>query len=385
MSSLQRELNRFYAKILDKDYSIQEVTKGALSQARAKLKPTSFLELNAEGCRSFYEHAPYVVWKDHRILAVDGSTLMLPDHTTTQQEFGVQKVGCKASIQRSMATTSLVYDVLNLLTLDAIIDKYEISEHVLAKEHLSRVNFLPGDVLLMDRGYGSIALFYKLHQMKVGFCVRLKQAAWRETKKMFVLGQTDKIVTFTLPYKDRHLQQQYQAAAPTVTCRVVIIDLGNGQKEVLCTSLMDEQKYSYDCFKELYHLRWNVEEAYKLYKCRIRMDVFSGKTANNVKQDFYAKVFMMTMCAILSHPIEERVRKESAALKNQHPQKINRTNALAICRDLWVRIWIKLKIPDSLAVMDDLLRRTCEIVRPGRKFKRTHLPKRRPPMEYKQL
>jgi len=385
VSSLQRELNRFYAKILDKDYSIQEVTKGALSQARAKLKPESFLELNAEGCRSFYEHAPYLVWNDHRILAADGSTLMLPDHTTVWQEFGVQKVGCKADAQRCMATTSVVYDVLNLLTLDAIIDKYEVSEQVLLKEHLSRVKFLPGDILLLDRGYGSISLFYRLHQMQIGFCIRLKQSAWRETKKMFLLGETDKIVTFTLPAKDRHLQQQYQAAQPTVTCRLVIIDLGNGEKEVLCTSLTDNQKYSYDSFKELYHLRWNIEEAYKLYKCRAGMDVFSGKTATNVKQDFYARVFMMTMCAILSHPIEDKVRKETEDLKTQHPRKINRTNAIAMCRELWVRIWIKRKIRGSLTVIDDILKRTCEIIRPGRQFKRKQLPKRRPAMEYKQL
>lgn len=61
MSSLQRELNRFYSKILYKEYSIQEVTKGALSQARAKLKPEAFLELNQEGCSSFYEDAPYLL------------------------------------------------------------------------------------------------------------------------------------------------------------------------------------------------------------------------------------------------------------------------------------------------------------------------------------
>ena len=142
MRSLQRELNRFYAKILDKDFSIQEVTKGALSQARAKLKPEAFLELNQEGCRSFYEDAPYLEWNHHRVLAADGSTLMLPDHPTTRQEFGVHKMGRNAEAPRSLATTSIVYDVLNLLTVDAIIDKYAVSEQQFSTRLLSICNWL---------------------------------------------------------------------------------------------------------------------------------------------------------------------------------------------------------------------------------------------------
>jgi len=385
MSSLQRELNRFYAKILDTDYSIQEVTKGALSRARAKLKPEAFLELNAEGARSFYEDAPYLIWKDHRVLAADGSTLIVPDHPTTREEFGVHKVGRHAKAERCMATTSIVYDVLNLLTLDAIIDKYAESEQVLLKQHLSQVKFMEGDLLLLDRGYPSMSLMFQLQQRRIGFCMRLKGGWWLEAQKMLLNGQKDKVVTFNLPKKDIHLQQEYLVAEPTITCRLVVIDLENGEKEVLCTSLLDKKKYPYADFKELYHLRWNVEEAYKLYKCRARWDVFSGKTAKNIKQDFYAKVFMMTMCAILSYPIEEKVRKETAASKNRQPRKINRTNALALCREIWARIWIKPRIRQSLDAMDDILKKTCERVRPGRKFERKHLPKKPPSMEYKQL
>jgi hypothetical protein len=386
MSSLQRELNRFYSKILDKDFSIQEVTKGALSQARAKLKPEAFLELNQEGCRSFYEDAPYLEWNHHRVLAADGSTLMLPDHSTTREEFGVHKMGRNADAERSLATTSIVYDVLNLLTVDAIIDKYAVSEQQLLQEHLSRVKFLEGDLLLLDRGYPSIALMFTLQQRRIEFCIRLKGTWWLEAEKMIMNGETDKVVKFSLPAKDKHLQLEYLVAEPTVTCRLIVIELETGEKEVLCTSLLDNKKYRHACFKELYHLRWNIEEAYKLYKCRARWDVFSGKTARNIKQDFYAKVFMMTMCAILSHPIEQRVRKESESeIHRKHRQQINRTNALALCRECWARLWIRPKIQVALDAMDNVLKRTCEIVRPGRKFKRTHLPKKPPSMEYKQL
>lgn len=386
MSALQRELNRFYAAILDKDFSIQEVTKSAFTQARAKLIPEAFLDLNQEGCRSFYDYAPYLEWNGHRLLAGDGSALILPDHKTTREEFGVYKMGPNSDSKRCMARTSIVYDVLNLLTLDAIIDRYDNSEQNMLQQHLSRVKFLEGDLLLLDRAYPSIALMFILKQRRIDFCIRLKAGRWLESQKMLLNGETEKVVTFTLPRKDKHLQQEYLVSAPTVTCRLVVVELESGEKEVLCTSLIDEKKYPHGCFKELYHLRWNVEEAYKLYKLRVRTEVFSGKTARNIRQDFYAKVFMMTVCAIVSHPIEQRVRKESQTAKGRkHARQINRTNALAFCRDSWTRLWIRPKIKGALEALDHILLKTCEALRPNRMFKRNHKQKKPPSMTYKQL
>jgi PIN domain nuclease of toxin-antitoxin system len=387
MSSLQRELNRFYAKILDKDFSILHVTKGAFSQARAKLKPEAFVDLSKEGCRTFYKHAPYLQWGPHRLLAGDGSVVVLPNHPTTREEFGAYKMGPPNSpTERCMARTSIVYDVLNLLTVDAIIDRYNVSEQQMLQQHLSRVQFLEGDLLLLDRAYPSLGLMFTLQQRGIEFCIRLKAGRWLESRKMLLNGEKDKVVTFTLPHKDRHLQKEYPGSMPSVTCRLVVVELESGEKEVLCTSLLNKKKYPHSDFKELYALRWNAEEAYKLYKQRVQWEAFSGKTARNIKQDFYAKVFMMTVCAILAHPIEQRVRKESQAAKElEQSRQINRTNALAFCKDHWDRLWIRRKIKKALAALDEILVRTREMVRPNRKFARNHKQKKPPSMAYKQL
>lgn len=63
----------------------------------------------------------------------------------------------------------------------------------------------------------------------------------------------------------------------------------DGSIEVLCTSLIDTQKYDREEFGRLYHYRWNEEEAYKLLKSRVEIESFSGKTAKAVKQDFLPK------------------------------------------------------------------------------------------------
>lgn len=45
-SSIQRELHSFFKAISKSDFKIREATKGAFSQARAKLNPWAFQRLN---------------------------------------------------------------------------------------------------------------------------------------------------------------------------------------------------------------------------------------------------------------------------------------------------------------------------------------------------
>lgn len=384
VSSLQRELNDFFGKVNKEGYDIQMVTKSALTHARRKLKPEAFLELNRTTVNEFYEGAPYTVWKGHRLLAVDGSTLNLPSHKSTKAEFGELGVGCNANVMRSMARISICYDVLNLLTVDAKIDGFNVSEQTLLKAHLADVPFKQGDILLLDRGYPSIALMYSLQQMGIHFCIRMKDSWWKEVNTFNKEGAEQKEVVFQLPSKDKYLQQQWQSTADSVRCRLVSIDLGNGEKEILCTSLLNEEVYQVADIKELYHYRWNIEEAYKLYKSRVGLEVFSGKTAQAIKQDFYARVFMMSVCAALSFPIEKKVR-EGCRPTRRHRLQINRTNAIAACRNGWVVIWIHKKCKKVLASLDNILKKTTDIVRPNRSFPRKKNPKKPPPMTYKKL
>jgi hypothetical protein len=169
-------------------------------------------------------------------------------------------------------------------------------------------------------------------------------------------------------------------------CRLVCVELSNGEKEILCTTLLDEKKYPVDDIAELYHYRWGEEEGYKLFKARMEVENFSGKTATAVKQDFFAKVFIMSLCANLAFPIEEKVRKEYEQEKQQkHAQKINRTNALSMTRDICISLFLKKLIQQAIGAFDKIVRNTREIIRPGRKNERKHRPKKLYHMNYKRL
>jgi hypothetical protein len=127
-SSVQRDLDRFYKSMDKSDFSIREVTKGAFTQARAKLNPEAFKRLNQVAIDTFYEQNLVDTWHGMRTLAVDGTTLMLPNHASIKQEFGTHKFGPKADKERSISRASVLYDVLNLVAIDSQMDSYTTSE-----------------------------------------------------------------------------------------------------------------------------------------------------------------------------------------------------------------------------------------------------------------
>lgn len=61
-----------------------------------------------------------------------------------------------------------------------------------------------------------------------------------------------------------------------------------------------------------------------------------------VKQDFYAKIFLMTLCSVYAFPIDEKVREEYKADETRkYDQKINRTNAISMTKDILIAIFIR--------------------------------------------
>jgi hypothetical protein len=385
-SSIQRESDRFFKELFKEDFNIRQVSKSAFTQARAKLNPEAFQHLNQVAWKSFYRNAPWLRWKDKRILAEDGTRLLLPNHPSIEDEFGSHNFGCKAKAKRSMATATMLYDPLNQVALDASIAPYGGNERELLVSHLKHVT--SEDILLLDRGYSCFWLLFLLSARKTNFCVRLQNNWWLKANEFDLSDNTEQLVSIRLPKKDYSKLQDYPEIRETeITVRFVKIPLDNGTHQILCTSLIDSKEYSIDELKALYRLRWNEEEAFKMLKSRIELENFSGKTAIAVKQDFFAKVFLLSITAMYAHPIDQKVKKEYEQDQNDriHAQKINKTYAVATTQSILIATFIRKLYRKALDAFDKLVYRTREIVRPKRKNPRVHKPKRPYPMNYKHL
>ena len=155
-SGLQREMDSFFKETEDADFNIRRVTKSTFTQARKYLSPEAFLELNDVIVGNFYQNAAFLGYKNHRLLAVDGGFLNLPDHPSIREEFGRRAFGrgTKKDVPKSMALISLLYDPANYMTLDVQTGHTDGSELQLLLKHLTKAE--KGDILLLDRGYPGI-------------------------------------------------------------------------------------------------------------------------------------------------------------------------------------------------------------------------------------
>ena len=98
---------------------------------------------------------------------------------------------------------------------------------------------------------------------------------------------------------------------------------------------------------------------------------------------------MMTLCAALAFPIEDRVVEECNAEKQKgqvkHRRKINRTSAYWSTKCILIGMFIKKTIRLALDVLDKQVAANTEIIRPGRHHKRKRRLPRLYHMNYKDV
>jgi len=115
--SLQNILNDLYEQL-----NSQTVTASAFTQARKHLKHTAFIELNKECIiNTCYQNNNYKTSRNFRVLAGDGSRIILPKHPSIYDDFG--SIAIKNGEQQTGDYTSgisfVLHDVLNKVVISS--------------------------------------------------------------------------------------------------------------------------------------------------------------------------------------------------------------------------------------------------------------------------
>ena len=380
-SSYQHELDRFFQTINQWEVAERILYKGNLSKARAKLKHNAFIELNDYLIDHFYNNFRYKTWCGFTLLAIDGTTIRLPDETEIIEHFGVWN-STKGEKPCPKARGSQVFDVLNKVTVDAIISPKNVGENELAAYHFLKMK--AGDLLLLDRGYPAHWLFSAAFFAGADVCARISYKKWKVIRKFYQSGKTEKIVKIEPTALSKKKCREMGLDAAPISLRLIRVELDSGETEILATSLLDTQRYPAELFAELYHLRWPVEEDYKTMKYRIEIENFSGKTVRSVYQDFHAKLFSKNFTAAIASTTSDEIDEKSETLKYRH--QINFVQALSKLKNTIVLIFdrprhIATKIIEKIR---KIFVQTTEQIRPDRKFPRRHRVKqKRFQQEYK--
>lgn len=368
-SSLQVELDRFFHSILDTEFPERQVTKGAFSKARAKLVPEVFKELNAIAVDFFETNFRAKTWNGRRLVAVDGTKFRLPDTKEIAEHFGVQGGGKGKA--RPMGLFSQLFDPLNKISLAFEFSGIRVGEREQARRLFASLG--PKDVVLLDRGYPAVWLFNLVVASGADFCARLP-VHWKIVKTFLESGREE---AFAVLDEDgiASIEGSDRSAGKSLpTLRLIRIELYSGEIEVLATTLADPEKYPIAVFKELYFRRWPVEEDYKVVKCPMETERFTGMTVRSVYQDVYAAVFVKNLTSLFSFEVDEQL--ESEGIKRKWKHQTNFTHALSKCKRLFPKLFacdIE-KFHRIVEYILSILRKTTEPVRPGRKFERNKSP-----------
>lgn len=362
--SLQKELTNFLS--LFSSVKSKDISKSAFSQSRLKLKPEAFVELNADLINEFYKDNDINKWSGFRLLGIDGCVLQLPQSPEILNIFG----GVESQSENILAAaqSSSCYDLLNEIIIDAQIDSYKTSEHMLALKHMEKMK--KGDLAIYDRGYNARWLFF-LHIFKgVDFLMRLRKEFADELNSFWDSEEKSRIINVKVcPDKSLRKLKKLDIKFHPFKYRVVKVQLNNGEIEVLATSLIDEKKYPAHIFKELYALRWGIETNYDHLKNNLEIEDFTGKSSISVQQDFFAKIFITNLQTVIARDAQAEIDEEKK--DTEHRYKINRNLSLGFMKDRVIRILMNNK-SDDYEELKNLFKLEPVPIRGGRNFPRDH-------------
>lgn len=338
--ALQNTLNKCFQAL---GLVRQVPTASALCQARQKLKPELFLHLNGVVVQHFYQlpsvecdhyakpDAPQLPltpaepdtswrWLGHRVLGVDGTCWNLPDTPAYREHFGSAK-NQHDPIGVAQSQGSVLYDVLNDIGLNAVLEPIQAEKDLMFQHHLEHTQ--PGDVIVMDRGYAaySVLAFWVGHKRE--FVVRLPRTTFRAAREFWHSPAREAVVTLPLTPDQRAFVQEHQLPRQ-VQVRLVKLTLSTGEEEVLATSLLDAGRYRAEAIGQLYAWRWRTESYIDRLKNIFEIERLGAKRREHLRQDFYGVVFLATLESVLSREANRELAQESQRRGTRYVRQVNR-------------------------------------------------------------
>ena len=241
-------------------------------EAREKLDESAFRALHREILANSPDGR---LWKDHRVLAVDGSKITLP------RELAQRGYRIPNGAHYPQGMVSAMYRLNDRVPVDFDLFSHE-NERTAALTHLDHT--AEGDVIVYDRGYFSFAMALAHWKRGLHFVFRIARNTSPAFDTFIASRETDLTATLEPP----------RDGPPGPSHRIRLAKYAIGDTEYcLATSLLDSGRYPIPALSDLYHGRWGIEELYKTSKAVI--EHFHAKSERGVRQELYAALTLVTL------------------------------------------------------------------------------------------
>lgn len=343
------------------------VSKAAFCKARRYLNASAFVELRDDLNREFYASDNVKTWRGHRLCAVDGSKITLPNTDAILEKFGGVK---NKYTQIPQATLSQCYDPLNGFTLDTRLSSSSCCERSMAVKHLEKIS--GHNVFLYDRGYPGYWSYRAHAHHQQYFCMRVTTNTQCKNIQDFLSGKSiDKLIDFSASDKAKRICSEKGYISEPLRLRMIKVFLPSGEVEVLVSNLLDQSNYPAEDFSALYFKRWSVEEDFKQQKHTLLIERFSGKSITAVMQDIEAKVLTKNIARLISLVADDALAKTNLRRKNTY--QINFKQLISKCKHSLIKAFMSGTLLECIEGLLGSMMRYIEPVRKGRMYPRKRL------------
>lgn len=377
------ELHRFFTRVLKLKKSI---TKQAFSFARGFLNYKVFIKMNDLLVDCYYEE-DYKSTNDFIILSCDGSGIELP----ASKEF-INDFGCASNqvgkAKRPTGTSSILLDINNNIIVNGILEKYNFCEKKMLLSHLDKIQEIPSlsgkkMIILLDRYYPSMEIFFKLKELGINFIMRSKKKYLKETQTAGKYKHYDKMKNLKIKnswLRDKpHLKRFQQENDDMINLRFISHSVKEEENAVFITDL-SEEIFSREDIIGLYKRRWEIETHFRHEKETCEFENFACKTTLRLKQEYYCKIYTMNHTGLLVEEAENKLaaKVENGLIKSKYPLKINRNVAFGLVKDNLPRLlFLDSSGQFAESLVEEMLRHRIPVIK-NRVFERkTYFRKRK--------
>ena len=354
-------------------------TSSAFIQQRAKIIPEAFEILFHHFTDHICENRTY---KGYRLFAVDGSDLQIAANSQDTDSF---YPGANGQKPYSLLHINAMYDLLQHIYVDAIIQKSRKTDESGALTSMVDRSAAKNVLLLADRGYEAYNNLAHIQEKGWSFLIRIKNTKAGIASGLSLPDSNEFDMTFHLKLtnkqtndvkallKDRnhykfvpstgrfdYLPSKSRKADLTqfydLHFRIVRFPISESTCETIITNL-DKDAFPIQEIKRLYAMRWGIETSFRSLKYTVGLLHFHSKKAENILKEVFARLTLYNFSSLVA------LQSTIPDSKRKFPCKVKFSAAVHLCRQLILG-------NVSPPVLEALLLRQFSSIRPGRNFPR---------------
>jgi len=314
---VQHELDEFF-----KQKGTEIMSRQAFAKSREKIKPEA-VKVITEGILADFEKCDDFIETihNHRVFAVDGSYIDLPENEILRKTFGYTSGSNNSS--HCKARAMIAYDLLNRICVYGEMTSVRTSEKTEMyniSDYIADIDTYDNCIFVLDRAYPSLSLFKKIESNQQFYLARATKSFYKE-----IVNAPDCDQVVRIKRKDE-----------TADVRVIKFVLNSGETEILVTNL--PQSFTYDELVSLYAKRWGIETSYHYLKNAELLECFTGETVTAVMQDFYASILMLNFAAIAYREQEDILTSENSKNSKKYCYKPNNKQIICDLKTNFIRM-----------------------------------------------